>query len=90
MLKYGDQDFVITAIGAVLWAAAISVIWSGAENMIAPRHDGVLPQAVSEEDTAQPPRERAENLSHADDSPTNHYNGRFRVGKRQLVLLAAG
>jgi len=41
---------IVGAIGAVLWAAVIVALWSGAANLIAARHDSLLPQVASNED----------------------------------------
>jgi hypothetical protein len=44
------RAILIAAMGAVLWAAVIAALWSGVANVIAARHDSVLPQVVSKED----------------------------------------
>jgi len=44
---------IISAIGAVLWAVAITALWSGVANVIATRHDSALAQAVSNDEDAK-------------------------------------
>lgn len=51
MLKQMGRAILIAAMGAVLWAAVIAAVWTGVANVIAARHDSVLPQVVSKEDS---------------------------------------